>query len=426
MNNKQPKHVANTLPLAACLGICALPLSAHADFVSDSKATLTLRNFYYNHDLRDSKAPAQSKIEEWAQGFILKAESGYTEGLVGFGVDAYAGVGIKLDSSPARSGSALLPGAYNRAGGPRNSDPSSVDQYGEATGALKMKISKSELKVGGLFPKVPLVSAGDARLLPQFFEGAMLSVREFSTLDFDLGQMRAVNYREFSGSRKMQTGNYLSVESDRFNYLGSTWRITPQAAVGVWEGELKDVYRQSLVTSTLSQPLGDWKLGAVLNYLSTHETGEELAGKLDSRMPSAMLSANLGPQTLRLGFQYNAGDSALPFLHDTDLPALANAVQVLRFDRAQERSWQARYDFDFAALGAPGLMAMARYVHGDNFKYNGRDAEEWERNIDLTYVIQSGTFKDLSFRLRNVELVGQPTGRRDENRFIVSYTLSLL
>lgn len=55
-----------------------------------------------------------------------------------FGVDMYAGLGIKLDSSPERSGSALLPGAYNRAGGPRNADPRSVDEYTEATAAVKM------------------------------------------------------------------------------------------------------------------------------------------------------------------------------------------------------------------------------------------------------------------------------------------------
>ncbi|KQQ64965.1 porin [Pseudomonas sp. Leaf127] len=414
------------LTLAMAVAVATLPTVAHADFVSDSKASLTARNFYYNHDLRDSTAPAQSKLEEWAQGFIFKAESGYTQGPVGFGLDVYAGLGLKLDSSPSRSGTALLPGAYNRAGGARNADPRSVDEYSEATGAVKMKISRSELKVGGLFPKIPLVSAGDARLLPQFFEGAMLGIREFDTVDLDLGQMRQVNYREFSGSRKMQTGNYLSVESDRFSYGGATWRIAPQAAIGVWQGELKDVYQQSMITSTLSQSLGNWKLGAQLNYLYTRETGDELAGKLDSRMPSLMLSANLGAQTFRFGYQYNAGDSALPFLHDTDLPAVANAVQVLRFDRAQERSWQARYDFDFVGVGVPGLVAMARYVHGDNFKYQGRDAEEWERNIDLTYTVQSGALKNLSLRLRNVELVGDPTGRRDENRFIVSYTLPLL
>ena len=71
---------------------------------------------------------------------------------------------------------------------------------------------------------------------------------------------------------------------------------------------------------TLSFQTGDWKLSGTLNYLDTGESGSEEAGKLDSRMTSAMLSANLRAQTFRLGYQYNAGDSALPFIHDTDLP----------------------------------------------------------------------------------------------------------
>ncbi len=70
-----------------------IPVSAQAAFFEDSKANLTLRNFYYNHDLRDSTAPAQSKIEEWAQGFIFKAQSGYTDTPVAIGMDVYAGLG---------------------------------------------------------------------------------------------------------------------------------------------------------------------------------------------------------------------------------------------------------------------------------------------------------------------------------------------
>ncbi|MNG91078.1 Porin-like protein NicP precursor [compost metagenome] len=319
----------------------------------------------------------------------------------------------------------MLPGAYDRAGGPRNANPRSVDEFSEATGAIKLRYSKSELKVGGLFPKIPLVSSGDARLLPQFFEGAMLDIRELDDLDISLGQMRQVNQREFAGSRDIQVGNYYSVFSDRFNYLGGTWRITPQWSAGVWGGRLEDVYQQSLYTVTHNRTLGDWNLSGTLNYLDSGESGAEKAGKLDSRMTSTMLSANLKAQTFRVGYQYNAGDSALPFIHDTDLPGVANAVQVLRFDRAQERSWQARYDLDFAPLGVPGLTAFARYVKGDNFKVAGEDASEWERNLDITYVVQSGPLKNLALRWRNVELRGDATGRRDENRVILAYTLPL-
>jgi hypothetical protein len=402
-----------------------IPSYVEAAFLEDSKANLTLRNFYYNHDLRDSNAPAQSKIEEWAQGFILKTQSGYTDTPVGLGLDVYAGLGLKLDSSPDRSGSALLPGAYKWAGAPRNADPRSDGEYSEATAAVKLKISKTELKVGGLFPKIPLVYAGDSRLLPQFFEGAMLDINEIDHFSFNLGQMRQVNYREFSGARAMQTGNYLNVSSDRFNYLGGTWSPDSSLTVGVWAGRLEDVYQQALYTGTKFVDVGRWRLGGTLNYLDSEESGSALAGNLDSRMTSGLLSAAYGFQKVTLGYQHNAGDSALPFLHDTDLPGVANAIQVLRFDRAGERSWQARYDIDFAGVGVPGLTAFARYVRGDDFVVSGHDGKEWERNIDVSYVIQSGPLKNLAFRLRNVEIRGDVTGRRDENRAIVSYTYAL-
>ena len=411
-----------TLPLAV---LAALPFTARGDLLDDSKANLTFRNFYYNHDLRDSTAPAQSKLEEWAQGFIFKGESGFTDTTIGVGFDVYAGLGVKLDSSPDRSGSSLLPGAYKNAGWGRNADPRSVDNFSEATGAIKFKYSNSELKVGGLFPKIPLVYAGDSRLLPQFFEGAMLEIKEFKDVDISLGQMRQVNQREFAGTRDIQVGNYYRVFSDRFSYLGGTWRATPQTSVGLWTGQLQDVYQQSLLTATHTQKLGEWTLGGTFNYLHTDESGSALAGDLDSRMMSGIVSAGIGPHTFRVGYQYNAGGSALPFIHDTDLPGTTNAIQVLRFDRANERSWQARYDLDFAPLGVPGLAAFARYVRGDNFQVNGQDGKEWERNIDISYTLQDGPLKGLAMRLRNVELQGDATGRRDENRLIVAYTLPL-
>jgi hypothetical protein len=416
---------SSPVPFITLVASGLIPTCAQADFVHDSKAALTLRNFYYNHDLRDSQAPAQSKIEEWAQGFIFKAQSGYTDTPLALGIDVYAGLGLKLDSSPARSGSALLPGAYDRAGGPRNADPRSVDEYSEATAAVKMKMSKTELKVGGLFPKIPLVYAGDSRLLPQFFEGAMLDSNEIDQLTLSIGQMRQVNYREFSGSRAMQTGNYLNVTSDRFNYVGGTWSPESSMSLGIWGGRLEDVYQQVLYTGTKFVDVAGWRLTGTINYLDSDESGSARAGNLDSRMASGLVSAAYGFQKVTLGYQYNAGDSALPFLHDTDLPGVANAIQVLRFDRAGERSLQARYDIDFAGLGVPGLTAFARYVHGEDFEVKGQPGKEWERNIDVSYVIQSGPLKNLALRLRNVELQGDATGRRDENRAIISYTFAL-
>ena len=122
---------------AASAGLCAAftPLGAHADFIQDSKASLDMRNFYMNRDFRQSNAP-QNKAEEWAQGFVLRVESGYTEGMVGFGVDALGELGVKLDSSRDRRGTGLLPfGASQQP----------EDSYSELGLTAKLRASKTVL-----------------------------------------------------------------------------------------------------------------------------------------------------------------------------------------------------------------------------------------------------------------------------------------
>src|SRR5574344_1312202 len=102
------KTIAQTVSLSA-LGL-ALAVPAHAAFIEDSKASLELRNFYMNRDFRNDhlnngpRPPAvhghvgrQSKAEEWAQGFLFRYESGFTEGTVGVGIDAMGFAGFKLD-----------------------------------------------------------------------------------------------------------------------------------------------------------------------------------------------------------------------------------------------------------------------------------------------------------------------------------------
>ena len=134
-----------------------------------------------------------------------------------------------------------------------------------------------------------------------------------------------------------------------------------------------------------------------------------------------LLSANLGGHTWRVGYQDNRGRSPLPFLQDAD-PNVANVVQILDFTRAQESSWQARYDVNMAAFGVPGLTFLARYLRGDGFEVAGSNAQEWERDLDVSYVIQSGPLKNVGMRWRNAMVRSDALGDLDENRLILSYT----
>ena len=67
------------LSLIGCSSLAlAMPMSAEAEgFLDDSKATLNLRNAYFNRNFVNPANP-QGKAEEWTQNFILDAKSGFT------------------------------------------------------------------------------------------------------------------------------------------------------------------------------------------------------------------------------------------------------------------------------------------------------------------------------------------------------------
>ncbi|RCI72001.1 outer membrane porin, OprD family, partial [Pseudomonas aeruginosa] len=135
-----------------------------------------------------------------------------------------------------------------------------------------------------------------------------------------------------------------------------------------------------------------------------------------------------GGHTLSAGWQRMNGASSMPYL-DGSNPYLANYLQVNDFANPEERSWQLRYDFDLHSIGVPGLSFMTRYVNGDHIRLaNGDEGKEWERDIELKYIVQSGRFKDLSLRLRNATYrtdFERSARDVDEVRLIASYNLSL-
>ncbi|NLN59095.1 MAG: OprD family porin, partial [Gammaproteobacteria bacterium] len=117
-----------------------------------------------------------------------------------------------------------------------------------------------------------------------------------------------------------------------------------------------------------------------------------------------------------------SGKTGMPFLGGGTDPWTMNTMTYHHFLRAKEDSWQARYDYNFAEAGIPGLNLMVRYVKGKNFKIDNKKASEWERDIDLGYTVQSGILKNLSILWRNVAYRGSHTTNIDENRLIVGYT----
>ncbi|MEG0119033.1 MAG: OprD family outer membrane porin, partial [Pseudomonas sp.] len=167
----------STLALAVAVGVMAQQAGA-AGFIEDSKATLGLRNFYINTDNRSG--PGANKNEEWGQGFDLRFISGYTQGTVGFGIDAIGLLGVRLDSSGATAGSTAT--SYGGTVFPSESNGEAVDNFSSLGLTAKAKVSQTELKLGTLQPKLPVIVTNDGRLLPQTWQGGQITSGEIKDL----------------------------------------------------------------------------------------------------------------------------------------------------------------------------------------------------------------------------------------------------
>lgn len=424
-------HTSNAKPLllslAVALSLPALVQAAEGGFIEDSTATLTARNYYFSRDYSDIVGPnQQSRAEEWAQGFILNVKSGYTPGTVGFGVDAIGLLGMKLDSSPDRVNTGLLP---------VTDEGRAADDYSRLGAALKVRVSKTELKVGEQQLLLPVLFFGDIRLLPPTYQGASIVSNEIAGLTLQGGQLRSTSLRNEAGDEELgamvgfvprrNAGGLIT--TDRFNYTGADYAFNAnRTSVGAWYAQLEDLYNQRYFSLKHSEPVGDWVLGASLGYFDSAEDGEQLLGKLDNQAAFSLLSAKYGAHTFYLGYQAMFGDHGLPRVFANVSP-LGNEVPTFTFDSADERSWQVRYDYDFAAMGMPGLVAGVRYLTGDNVDTGrGFEGKEWERDLDIGYVVQSGSFKGLGVKVRNVTARSNYRTDVDENRLIFNYTWNLL
>lgn len=430
INNNKRKTMKQTLPtLGSVVSLTVVPvfssglMAAEGGFIEDTSATLQARNYYFSRDFSDIVgANKQSKAEEWAQGFILNVKSGYTQGTVGVGVDVIGLLGLKLDSSPDRVNTGLLP---------VQSDGRAADDYSRLAGALKLRYSRTELKVGELQPNLPVLAFSDIRLLPPSYQGASISSSEINGLTLQAGHLSSTSLRNESGEQKMQAmlGHVpqRQVSSDGFNFAGADYAFNDKrTSVSVWYGQLEDIYNQRFLGLKHSEPLGDWTLGANLGYYDSREDGKKLLGTIDNRAFFSLLSAKRGGHTFYVGYQGMYGDSAFPRVFANIAP-LGNEVPTYEFAYTDERSWQARYDYDFAAFGVPGLTSTVRYITGNNVDTGkGFEGKDRERDIDLGYVLQSGTLKGLGIRVRNAMARSNYRSDIDENRLILSYTWTLL
>ncbi|RON46536.1 porin [Pseudomonas frederiksbergensis] len=411
--------------------------SSREGFVEGSSLNLNARNYYMN---RNRHQNTDDNIE-WGQGFLGKFESGFTPGTVGFGIDAHAMLGLKLDGGGGTDGSSILPISDGNGKAPGS--------FSTAGGTLKMRAFDTELKAGDLFLTNPVIAGGETRMLPQTFRGVSLTNHSFDGFLIEGGQASFTKPYNQSGRTRIGT-SYGSLadgdESQHLNWAGVAWSGLPGLTSSLYAAELKDIWNQYYYDLDYTYAVNDLiSLNPGLHVYHTQDTGDALLGNIDNNTYSLHFTVGVGNHSVTAAYQRVNGNTPFDYISQGDSIFLDNSQQYSDFNGPNERSWKLKYAYDFVGLGLPGLTSAVSYSRGETdltkvdpdskgyaswYSADGKHAKHWERDIDLKYVVQGGKAKDLALRLqwatnRGGNGYGALDQDTDEYRVIVDYPLNV-
>ena len=413
-------------------------------FVEDAKLDLLVRNYYFNRDNKNGGADQK----DWTQGLLGNFSSGYTQGTVGVGVDAYGYLAIKLDGGDGTSGSGNM--SRSDTVNPNNGARDVNDSQGKAGASVKVRVSKTELKFGDMQPSTaPVFAVGGSRIIPQTATGFQLQSSEVKDLDLEAGHFYSGSSQDKNARDGGLYANYAGEEANTIDYFGGKYGITENLSASLYGAKLEDIWNQYYANVNLTTPFsGDTSLNTDFNIYRTTDTGDKQVGDISNTTFSLATALSfLKAHTITVGFQKVNGDTPFDYIgvgknnRGGDSIFLANSIQYSDFNGPGEKSAQIRYDLKMAEYGVPGLSFMTRYVKGWDIDGTntpagsayaglyGEDGKHHETNFEAKYVVQNGPAKDLSFRIRqawHTANADQGEGDVKEFRLIVDYPLSIL
>ncbi|OHY67570.1 hypothetical protein BB778_15975 [Pluralibacter gergoviae] len=382
------------LGLMAAVPAIASQQSDSKGFIDDSHLDVLLRNAYINRDYQDG---LEDKAE-WGQGIITTFKSGFTEGVVGFGVDGIAQYAVRLDGGRGRSG----------AGGidffKQNDDGKAKSNLAKFGAAAKMRFSNTVLSYGTQNPVLPILYADDSRLLQETYTGTLLTSQEIEGLDVNAGyftdEQRKSDDRHNSGLKSMTFG-------------GANYKFNDQFSGAFYASNVENVLNKQYLGLNFKQPFatGQQLVLDFNGYNSRLKRGyaNELDTGRNNTIWSLAASYIWDIHTFMFAWQQNNGSTGYNYGGYRNKGGVGDGGNTIwlansywsDFNGEDERSWQASYGLDLSGLGLPGLSWTTAYVNGDNIKTsatsNGKE-HEWFNQVQ--HQVQDGPAKDLKFKVR--------------------------
>ena len=398
-------------------------------FVEDSSLKVLLRNAYINRDYKDGNKDKA----EWGQAAIGTFSSGFTQGTVGVGVDAFGLYALRLDGGKGRSGAQGID--FFKKGDSGNA----ADDLSKFGAAVKFRVSNTVLAYGDQMPALPVLSYDNSRLLPESYTGTLITSKEIKGLELNAGRFTAESRKSAEGR---DSGGLKSI-----NVLGGSYQFTEQFKASLYASDVEDVLKKQYVNANYVFPLAkDQSLTLDFNGYRTkldniYVRENNVTGD-DNKIWSLAATFATGPHSFTLAHQRSTGDSNLGYAYggyqrgQNRVGDGGNTIYLANsywsdFNAEDERSWQLGYGLDFTTFGVPGLTYNVAYVRGDNITTSTSEGGT-EREIfnQFKYVVQNGPAKDLSVRLRSSVLrVSQKSSEYNvsgnELRVFVDYPINV-
>jgi len=397
-------------------------------FVEDSHLSVLARNAYISRDYKHHK---QDKAE-WGQSFWGTFSSGFTQGTVGVGVDAFGIYALRLDGGRGNSGAGGIDFFKQGDSGKAARD------LAKGGAAVKARVSNTVLKYGDQVPQLPVLMSDTSRLAPETYTGTLLTSKEIDGLEVNIGRFTAQSRKS---AEARDSGDLKSI-----NVFGGSYKFNENLSASLYASEMDDVLRKQYAGLTYAIPLQDkHSLTFDFNGYRTHVNKEfardvlKLDGQ-DNKIWSLAATYAFDAHSLTLAYQSSTGEIGYPYGFYRSAGGVGDGGNTILlansfwsdFNAKDERSWQLGYGFDFGAVGIPGLTYNIAYVRGTNIDDGSGRGRGTEREIfnQAKYVVQSGPAKDLSVRLRGSWLrvsnnASEYNDGGNEVRVFVDYPISI-
>ena len=369
-------------------------------FVEDAEGSVLFRTGFID---RDKKGAPDNRST--AQSAIVKLESGFTQGVVGFGVNVTGDASFKLGDNK-HAGNGMIPlhngGAQNANGG-----VDAYDHWARGGASVKARVSNTTVEYGTQVLDIPVLASNTARMVPEYFDGTLITSREIKDLEVIAGKFTKNQYSDQINS----DGRHL----DNAIVWGAKYKFDDQLNASYYGLDSEDKLERHYINANYTLPLAE-KRSLTLDFNGYHTKWDKQAGTYSSTIGNKDVdgrsnsiwslsgTVNQGAHSVMLAYQQNTGNTGYDYGENADG---AQSIYVANsnlsdFIGNHEKSAQVQYNLNFADYGIPGLNWTSAYVYGWDIKTpTDNSATESEFFNQVKYTVQSGFAKDASLRLRN-------------------------